>query len=113
MLHIIYFLCFFFQVLIIDPLSEDSMSLITLAQSLYAHSAPLRIGFVFVANYNTSVIGLTDASVAVNNAYHYFADTKSNKEALHFLAEVKLCANVILRVVTLSMKSKKMYFCLS
>ncbi|XP_067203382.1 UDP-glucose:glycoprotein glucosyltransferase isoform X3 [Linepithema humile] len=75
-------------VLIIDPLNEDSMSLITLAQSLYAHSAPLRIGFVFVANYNTSVIGLTDASVAVNNAYHYFADTKSTKEALHFLAEL-------------------------
>jgi len=48
------------------------MPLIALAQSLYAHSA------------------LTDASVAVNNAYHYFADTRSPKEALHFLSEVKL-----------------------
>lgn len=66
------------------------MSLIALAQSLYAHSAPLRVGFVFVTNYNTSVTGLTDASVAVNNAYHYFADTKNPKEALHFLSEVKL-----------------------
>ncbi|KAL0109124.1 hypothetical protein PUN28_014311 [Cardiocondyla obscurior] len=75
-------------VLIIDPLSEDSMPLITLAQSLYAHSAPLRVGFVFVMNYNTSVTGLTDASVAVNNAYHYFADTKSSKLALHFLSEL-------------------------
>lgn len=66
------------------------MPLITLAQSLYAHSAPLRVGFVFVTNYNTSVTGLMDASVAVNNAYHYFADTRSPKEALHFLSEVKL-----------------------
>jgi len=74
------------------------MSLIALAQSLYAHSAPLRVGFVFVTNFNTSVTGLTDASVAVNNAYHYFADNayhyfadnKSPKEALHFLSEVKL-----------------------
>ncbi|XP_050455971.1 UDP-glucose:glycoprotein glucosyltransferase isoform X2 [Cataglyphis hispanica] len=75
-------------VLIIDPLSEDSMSLIALAQSLYAHSAPLRVGFVFVTNYNTSVTGLTDASVAVNNAYHYFAENKNPKEALHFLSEL-------------------------
>lgn len=65
------------------------MPLIALAQSLYAHSAPLRVGFVFVTNFNTSVTGLTDASVAVNNAYHYFADNKSPKEALHFLSEVK------------------------
>lgn len=80
--------CFFFQVLIIDPLSEDSMPLIALAQSLYSHSAPLRVGFVFVTNYTSTVTGLTDAGVAVNNAYHYFADAKSTKEAVHFLAEV-------------------------
>jgi len=65
------------------------MSLITLAQSLYAHSAPLRVGLVFVMNHNTSVTGLMDASVAINNAYHYFTDTKSSKEALHFLTEVR------------------------
>ncbi|XP_011150844.1 UDP-glucose:glycoprotein glucosyltransferase isoform X1 [Harpegnathos saltator] len=75
-------------VLIIDPLNEDSMPLVTLAQSLYSHSAPLRVGFVFVTNYSTTVTGLTDASVAVNNAYHYFADMKSTKEAVHFLAEL-------------------------
>ncbi|XP_011341647.1 UDP-glucose:glycoprotein glucosyltransferase isoform X1 [Ooceraea biroi] len=75
-------------VLIIDPLNEESMSLVTLAQSLYAHSAPLRVGFVFVMNHNTSLTGLTDARVAVNNAYHYFVDTRSAKEALHFLAEL-------------------------
>lgn len=66
------------------------MPLISLAQSLYSHSAPLRVGFVFVTNYNTSVTGLTDPSVAVNNAYHYFADIRNFKEALHFLSEVRI-----------------------
>ncbi|XP_024937212.1 UDP-glucose:glycoprotein glucosyltransferase isoform X2 [Cephus cinctus] len=76
-------------VLIIDPLSEESTPLIALAESLYAHSAPLRVGFVFVTNFNTSITGLTDASVAVNNAYHYFAESKNSKEALNFLSDLE------------------------
>jgi len=79
------------------------MSLITLAQSLYAHSAPLRVGFVFVMNHNTSVTGLMDASVAINNAYHYFADTRSSKEALYFLTEVGH------RIVFPSIRSRLIY----
>ena len=62
--------------------------MITLAQSLYLHSVPLRVGFVFVTNYDTSITGLTDASVAVNNAYHYFAETKGSEHALQFLINV-------------------------
>ncbi|XP_015179238.1 PREDICTED: UDP-glucose:glycoprotein glucosyltransferase isoform X3 [Polistes dominula] len=72
-------------VLIIDPLNEDSMALISLASSLYTYVAPLRIGFVFITNYDTSVTGLSDASVAVNNAFHYFIESKSAKEAFEFL----------------------------
>ncbi|CAK9802630.1 UDP-glucose:glycoprotein glucosyltransferase [Anthophora quadrimaculata] len=75
-------------VLIIDPLSAESTPLIILAQSLYQHSAPLRIGFVFVTNYDTSTTGLTDASVAVNNAYHYFAEAKGSEHALQFLIDL-------------------------
>lgn len=63
--------------------------MITLAQSLYLHSAPLRVGFVFVTNHDTSITGLTDASVAVNNAYHYFAETKGSEHALQFLINVR------------------------
>lgn len=73
-----------------DPLSRESTPLITLAQSLYLHSAPLRVGFVFVTNYDTSITGLTDASVAANNAYHYFAETKGSEHALQFLIDVRL-----------------------
>ncbi|OAD52233.1 UDP-glucose:glycoprotein glucosyltransferase [Eufriesea mexicana] len=75
-------------VLIIDPLSGESIPLITLAQSLYLHSAPLRVGFVFVTNYDTAVTGLTDASVAINNAYHYFAESKGSEHALQFLIDL-------------------------
>ncbi|XP_076281321.1 UDP-glucose-glycoprotein glucosyltransferase isoform X2 [Lasioglossum baleicum] len=75
-------------VLIVDPLSAESAPLISLAQSLFMHAAPLRVGFVFVTNYDTSVNGLTDASVAVNNAYHYFAEVKGSVQALQFLVHM-------------------------
>ncbi|XP_076685306.1 UDP-glucose-glycoprotein glucosyltransferase isoform X3 [Andrena cerasifolii] len=75
-------------VLIIDPLSGESTSLISLAQSLYLHSAPLRVGFIFLTNSDTSVTGLSDASVAVNNVYHYFAETKGSDHALQFLIDL-------------------------
>ncbi|XP_043524018.1 UDP-glucose:glycoprotein glucosyltransferase isoform X3 [Frieseomelitta varia] len=75
-------------VLIINPLSGESTPLLTLAQSLYLHSAPLRVGFVFVTNYNTSITGLSDASVAVNNAFHYFVETKGSEHALQFLIDL-------------------------
>nr|XP_012149315.1 PREDICTED: UDP-glucose:glycoprotein glucosyltransferase isoform X2 [Megachile rotundata] len=75
-------------VLMVDPLSRESTPLITLAQSLYLHSAPLRVGFVFITNYDTSITGLTDASIAANNVYHYFAETKGSEHALQFLIDL-------------------------
>ncbi|XP_043469354.1 UDP-glucose:glycoprotein glucosyltransferase [Leptopilina heterotoma] len=77
-------------VLIIDPLNSDSMALFSLVESLYAHYTPLRIGFVFVINYNTSITGLQDPSIAVNNAFHYFVESqKKPKEALYFLSNLR------------------------
>ncbi|XP_058805620.1 UDP-glucose:glycoprotein glucosyltransferase [Phymastichus coffea] len=75
-------------VLIIDPLSEESAPLVALAESLYAHTAPLRIGFVFHTNFNTAAIGATDPSVAINNAYHYLTESKSFKDATKFLSSL-------------------------
>ncbi|XP_016841360.1 UDP-glucose:glycoprotein glucosyltransferase isoform X1 [Nasonia vitripennis] len=75
-------------VIIIDPLSEESAPLVALAESLYAHSAPLRIGFVFLTNFNMTETGTTDPSIAINNAYHYLNDAKSSKEAMHFLSSL-------------------------
>lgn len=77
-----------FKVLIIDPLSDESAPLIALAESLYAHTAPLRIGFVFFTNFNTAAIGASDPSVAINNAYHYLTESKNFKDATQFLSSV-------------------------
>lgn len=72
----------------IDPLDKKSVPLLTLAKSLYEHSTPLRIGFVYVVNSDKLATGLTDPSVAINNAYHYFVEKKGSREALNFLAKV-------------------------
>lgn len=73
-------------VLIIDPLHNDSQHLVSTVETLYSHSAPVRVGFVFVTSFDTSITGLTDPSVAVNNAFHYFIETKTAKEAVYFLS---------------------------
>ncbi|XP_034947696.1 UDP-glucose:glycoprotein glucosyltransferase [Chelonus insularis] len=75
-------------ILLIDPLSEKSKPYLSTAETLYAHSAPVRVGFVFITNFNTSEIGLNDASIAVNNAYHYLTETRSPKEAVYFLSRL-------------------------
>ena len=59
-----------------------------LAKSLYEQSTPLRIGFVFVMNSDKNANGLNDATVAINNAYHYFMESKGTREALNFLVKV-------------------------
>ncbi|XP_047366597.1 UDP-glucose:glycoprotein glucosyltransferase isoform X4 [Vespa velutina] len=82
-------------VLIIDPLNEDSLASVSLALSLYSYVAPLRVGFVFITNYNTSVTGLSDPSVAVNNAFHYFIESKGAKEAVQFLLGIYIGSNTI------------------
>lgn len=77
----------FLQVLVMDPLSMDSIPLIALAKSLYL-TAPLRIGFVFITNFNASTTGLIDPSIAVNNAFRYFMETKNPNDAMDFLTTV-------------------------
>ncbi|XP_063978446.1 UDP-glucose:glycoprotein glucosyltransferase isoform X2 [Diachasmimorpha longicaudata] len=73
-------------VLVIDPLSSLSKPLITTAETLYAHSAPIRVGLVLKTNCDSSLTGQTDASVAVNNIFHYLLENKSPKEAVYFLS---------------------------
>ncbi|XP_015109415.1 UDP-glucose:glycoprotein glucosyltransferase isoform X2 [Diachasma alloeum] len=73
-------------ILIIDPLSPLSKPLIATAETLYAHSAPIRVGFVFNTNFDPSLTGQSDPSIAVNNAFHYLLESKSAKEAVYFLS---------------------------
>ncbi|XP_043284000.1 UDP-glucose:glycoprotein glucosyltransferase isoform X2 [Venturia canescens] len=76
-------------VIIIDPTNESSKPCISFVETLFSiHLTSLRVGFVFVTNYDTSETGLTDPTVAINNAYHYFALSKGPKKALYFLQEL-------------------------
>lgn len=75
-------------VLIIDPLSELSKPLLSTVEALHSHSAPIRVGFVFLTNSNKLLTGFNDPSIAVNNAYHYLADTKGHKHAVEFLSSL-------------------------
>ncbi|XP_011503813.1 PREDICTED: UDP-glucose:glycoprotein glucosyltransferase [Ceratosolen solmsi marchali] len=79
---------FYNLVIIIDPLKKESAPLISSAESLYAYSAPLRIGFVFFTNFNVNETGNTDPSVAINNAYHYLIESKNSKDAMSFLSSL-------------------------
>ncbi|XP_023247074.1 UDP-glucose:glycoprotein glucosyltransferase [Copidosoma floridanum] len=70
-------------VLILDPTNKTSLSLISLIESLY--STQLRIGLVFLTNFDMTISGATDASIAINNAFHYFMDNKTPDDAIKFL----------------------------
>lgn len=76
--------------IIIDPISKESIPLVALAESLYAHSAPLRIGFVFFTNSDEKNTKEIDARVAANNAFHYLMETQNPKEAMDFLSSVSI-----------------------
>uniref|UniRef100_A0A8C7JBA3 UDP-glucose ceramide glucosyltransferase-like 1 n=1 Tax=Oncorhynchus kisutch TaxID=8019 RepID=A0A8C7JBA3_ONCKI len=65
---------FFNLVLLLDPVQEESIELVKLAELFYKHKIPLRIGFVFVVNTDDEVDGTTDAGVAFFRLLNYIAD---------------------------------------
>ena len=73
-------------ILIVDPSKKESFDLIKLAESFYIHKAPLRIGFIFAVNSDST--GLKDAGVACLNSFNYIAENKDAYEALSFLTDL-------------------------
>uniref|UniRef100_A0A668AYB2 UDP-glucose ceramide glucosyltransferase-like 1 n=1 Tax=Myripristis murdjan TaxID=586833 RepID=A0A668AYB2_9TELE len=65
---------FFNLVLFLDPVQEDSIELVKLAELFYKHKIPLRIGFVFVVNTEDEIDGFSDAGVAFYRLLNYIAD---------------------------------------
>ncbi|XP_036396338.1 UDP-glucose:glycoprotein glucosyltransferase 2 [Megalops cyprinoides] len=61
-------------VLFLDPVHEDAVELVRLAELFYSHKVPLRIGFVFVVNTDDKVDGHLDAGVALFRALNYIAE---------------------------------------
>ncbi|XP_035995134.1 UDP-glucose:glycoprotein glucosyltransferase 2 isoform X1 [Fundulus heteroclitus] len=65
---------FFNLVLFLDPLQEETVELVKLAELFYKHKIPLRIGFVFVVNTKDEIDGFSDAGVGFYRLLNYIAD---------------------------------------
>nr|KAF6428721.1 UDP-glucose glycoprotein glucosyltransferase 2 [Rousettus aegyptiacus] len=80
-------------ILFIDPAQEYTMDFIKLAERLYYHKIPLRIGFVFIINTDDEVDGMDDAGVALWRAFNYIADEHDVSQAFisitHMYQKVK------------------------
>uniref|UniRef100_A0AAR2JMD2 UDP-glucose ceramide glucosyltransferase-like 1 n=1 Tax=Pygocentrus nattereri TaxID=42514 RepID=A0AAR2JMD2_PYGNA len=79
---------FFNLVLFLDPVQEDSIELVKLAELFYKHRIPLRIGFVFVVNTDDKVDGYEDAGVAFFRVLNYIAEEYDMTQA--FLSMVSM-----------------------
>uniref|UniRef100_A0A8C7TZY7 UDP-glucose ceramide glucosyltransferase-like 1 n=1 Tax=Oncorhynchus mykiss TaxID=8022 RepID=A0A8C7TZY7_ONCMY len=79
---------FFNLVLLLDPVQEESIELVKLAELFYKHKIPLRIGFVFVVNTDDEVDGTTDAGVAFFRLLNYIADEYDLSQALMSMVSV-------------------------
>ncbi|KAK3569395.1 hypothetical protein QTP86_027811 [Hemibagrus guttatus] len=79
---------FFSLVLFLDPVQEDSIELVKLAELFYKHKIPLRIGFVFVVNTDEKVDGYSDAGVAFVRVFNYITEEYDITQA--FLSTVSM-----------------------
>ncbi|XP_026784150.3 UDP-glucose:glycoprotein glucosyltransferase 2 isoform X1 [Pangasianodon hypophthalmus] len=79
---------FFNLVLFLDPVQEDSIELVKLAELFYKHKIPLRIGFVFVVNTDEKVDGYMDAGVAFFRVLNYITEEYDVTQA--FLSMVSM-----------------------
>ncbi|KAM7380489.1 hypothetical protein PAMP_003781 [Pampus punctatissimus] len=73
---------FFNLVLFLDPVQEESVELVKLAELFYKHKIPLRIGFVFVVNTKDEIDGFSDAGVGFYRLLNYIADEYDVSQAL-------------------------------
>ncbi|XP_061579421.1 UDP-glucose:glycoprotein glucosyltransferase 2 isoform X2 [Cololabis saira] len=73
---------FFNLVLFLDPLQEESVELLKLAELFYKHKIPLRIGFVFVVNPKDEIDGFSDAGVGFYRLLNYVADEYDISQAV-------------------------------
>uniref|UniRef100_A0A3B4ZI65 UDP-glucose ceramide glucosyltransferase-like 1 n=1 Tax=Stegastes partitus TaxID=144197 RepID=A0A3B4ZI65_9TELE len=95
---------FFNLVLFLDPLQEESVELVKLAELFYKHKIPLRIGFVFVVNTKDEIDGFSDAGVGFYRLLNYIADEYDLSQALMSVVSLynKVDVGETLSVETLS-----------
>lgn len=102
---------FFNLVLFLDPVQEESVELVKLAELFYKHKIPLRIGFVFVVNTKDEIDGFSDAGVGFYRLLNYIADEYDLSQALMSMLTLynKLDVGETLSVDTVSAYLKKKF----
>uniref|UniRef100_A0A4W6FZR1 UDP-glucose ceramide glucosyltransferase-like 1 n=1 Tax=Lates calcarifer TaxID=8187 RepID=A0A4W6FZR1_LATCA len=85
---------FFNLVLFLDPVQEESIELVKLAELFYKHKIPLRIGFVFVVNTKDEIDGFSDAGVGFYRLLNYIADEYDLSQALMSMVSVSISHTV-------------------
>lgn len=76
---------FFNLVLLINPIQEETRSLLKTVESFYVNDLPIRIGFVFVTNGEKQIDGFKNPAVAIFRAYNYIKQNTNAPKALSFL----------------------------
>ncbi|CAG05920.1 unnamed protein product, partial [Tetraodon nigroviridis] len=97
---------FFNLVLFLDPVKEESVKLIKLAELFYKHKIPLRIGFVFVVNTEDEMDGLSDAGVGFYRLLNYIADEYDVPQALMSMLSVDVGETLTVETIAEYMKRK-------
>nr|XP_023674332.1 UDP-glucose:glycoprotein glucosyltransferase 1 isoform X2 [Paramormyrops kingsleyae] len=71
--------------IILDPVHENTVELLSVAEMFLSNNIPLRIGLVFVVSDADEVDGMEDAGVAMLRAFNYIADEIDNQHAFDAL----------------------------
>ncbi|XP_070694105.1 UDP-glucose:glycoprotein glucosyltransferase 2 isoform X3 [Pempheris klunzingeri] len=102
---------FFNLVLFLDPVQEESVELVKLAELFYKHKIPLRIGFVFVVNTKDEIDGFSDAGVGFYRLLNYIGDEYGLSQALMSMLSLynKVDAGGMLSVDTISAYLKRKF----
>ncbi|XP_031152510.2 UDP-glucose:glycoprotein glucosyltransferase 2 isoform X3 [Sander lucioperca] len=102
---------FFNLVLFLDPIREESVELVKLAELFYKHKIPLRIGFVFVVNTKDEIDGFSDAGVGFYRLLNYIADEYDLSQALMSMVSLynKVDAGKTLSADTISAYLKRKF----
>ncbi|XP_074657528.1 UDP-glucose:glycoprotein glucosyltransferase 1-like isoform X2 [Tubulanus polymorphus] len=78
----------FHLVFVGDPVAKESRDILKLAEAFYVHSAPIRIGFVWVVNDGDDVDVKKDADVAMYRAFKYISENSTPYKALSFITDI-------------------------
>ncbi|XP_064615079.1 UDP-glucose:glycoprotein glucosyltransferase 1-like [Liolophura sinensis] len=79
---------FFNLVFIVDPMDKNSRELLKMAEAFYVHSAPMRIGIIFVVDFSKDTNGFMDAGVALTRAFDFIKTDEKPSRALSFITDV-------------------------